>query len=78
MSFSETVHCEHCLSDQQNDNLKCRACESPNPNGLPKVCLVLDNLIAEQFQDIYGQRRASLLKHAGSVNEGPSNCKSSL
>ncbi|CAM8908437.1 unnamed protein product [Rhodiola kirilowii] len=67
------VHCEHCLSNQQNDDLKCQVCKNPNPNGLPKVCLVLDNLIAKQFQELYGQRRNALLKQAGLENGGPSN-----
>ncbi|CAM8914959.1 unnamed protein product [Rhodiola kirilowii] len=56
------VHCERCLPNQPNSILKCQVCESPNPNGLPKVCLVLDNLICDQFRELYGQRRESLLK----------------
>uniref|UniRef100_A0A7N0RBL1 E3 ubiquitin-protein ligase PRT1 n=1 Tax=Kalanchoe fedtschenkoi TaxID=63787 RepID=A0A7N0RBL1_KALFE len=70
------VHCEHCLSNQHNGNLKCHVCESPNPNGLPKICLVLDNLIAEQFPELHAERRESLLKQDDNEKGGSSNTAS--
>lgn len=38
--------------------VKCQACQSPQPKGIPKICLELDKFLKEYFPKEYEARRA--------------------
>ncbi|KAK9288595.1 hypothetical protein L1049_017054 [Liquidambar formosana] len=56
------VYCESCIINLLHGIPRCQVCQSMHPYGLPKVCLVLEHLLEEQFSEIYAQRREALLK----------------
>lgn len=53
------VYCEACIVIPANETLRCQVCESPHPRGFPRVCLVLDHFLEEQFSSEYAQRRGT-------------------
>ncbi|KAI3915618.1 hypothetical protein MKX01_015443 [Papaver californicum] len=55
------AYCESCLEVPEIEALSCQLCQSPHPNGFPKVCLVLDNFLETEFAQEYVQRREDVL-----------------
>ncbi|MCL7022395.1 hypothetical protein MKW94_030550 [Papaver nudicaule] len=51
------AYCESCLAVPEDEALHCQLCQTPHPNGFPKVCLVLDNFLETEFPQEYVQRR---------------------
>ncbi|KAF8119049.1 hypothetical protein N665_0001s0105 [Sinapis alba] len=78
------VYCEGCVVDmyQESEKIKCQECHISDPRGFPKVCLVLEQLLEENFPEEYNSRRRSgiqkSLPHTSKGNiqsshkEGPS------
>ncbi|KAK7286806.1 hypothetical protein RJT34_22065 [Clitoria ternatea] len=54
------VYCDTCIINLAEEMLKCPVCQSPHPSGSPKVCLVLDHFLEEQFPAEYAQRRDAI------------------
>ncbi|MCL7036261.1 hypothetical protein MKW94_007984 [Papaver nudicaule] len=51
------AYCKSCLAE---DEPSCQFCQTPHPNGFPKVCLVLDSFFGTEFPQEYAQRRQDL------------------
>ncbi|XP_062148287.1 E3 ubiquitin-protein ligase PRT1 isoform X3 [Alnus glutinosa] len=51
------VYCESCVIIPAGEMLKCHVCQTLHPKGFPKVCLVLDHFLEEQFPKEYVLRR---------------------
>lgn len=52
------VYCESCIILPMDKMVKCQACQSPQPKGIPKICLELDKFLKEYFPKEYEARRA--------------------
>jgi hypothetical protein len=59
------VYCESCIINPSN-MINCQACQCVQPNGFPKVCLVLDHFLEDRFSIEYTARRSAVLNLAGS------------
>ncbi|XP_013622701.1 PREDICTED: E3 ubiquitin-protein ligase PRT1-like [Brassica oleracea var. oleracea] len=77
------VYCEGCVVDmfQEGEKIKCQECHISDPRGFPKVCLVLEQLLEENYPEEYNSRRSGIQKsiaHTSKRNiqsshkEGPS------
>ncbi|KAH7517532.1 hypothetical protein FEM48_Zijuj09G0075000 [Ziziphus jujuba var. spinosa] len=64
------VYCESCAIDIAGEMLKCQVCQSPQPKGLPKVCLELGNFLEEQFPKEYALRRDAVRLKEVDSNRG--------
>ncbi|CAN8268578.1 unnamed protein product [Cochlearia groenlandica] len=58
------VYCEGCVVDmsEENEKIKCQECHVCDPRGFPKVCLVLEQLLEENFPEEYNSRRSGVQK----------------
>ncbi|XP_010513757.1 PREDICTED: E3 ubiquitin-protein ligase PRT1-like [Camelina sativa] len=54
------VYCEGCVVDmaEESEKIKCQECNVCDPRGFPKVCLILEQLLVENFPDEYNSRRS--------------------
>ncbi|CAA0819877.1 E3 ubiquitin-protein ligase PRT1 [Striga hermonthica] len=50
------VYCEACI-DPHGSICKCPVCESAHPNGIPRVCLILEHFLEEHFPKEYLARK---------------------
>ncbi|CAH8302072.1 unnamed protein product [Eruca vesicaria subsp. sativa] len=59
-----TVYCEGCVVDmsQESEKIKCQACHISDSRGFPKVCLVLEQLLEENFPEEYNSRKSGIQK----------------
>ena len=59
-----TVYCEGCVVDmfQEGEKIKCQECHISDPRGFPKVCLVLEQLLEENYPEEYNSRRSGIQK----------------
>ncbi|XP_015892584.3 E3 ubiquitin-protein ligase PRT1 [Ziziphus jujuba] len=64
------VYCESCAIGIAGEMLKCQVCQSPQPKGLPKVCLELGNFLEEQFPKEYALRRDAVRLKEVDSNRG--------
>ncbi|ESQ37127.1 hypothetical protein EUTSA_v10002569mg [Eutrema salsugineum] len=67
------VYCEGCVVDmaEESEMIKCQDCHVCDPRGFPKVCLVLEQLLEENFPEEYNSRRSGIQKtlaHNGKGN----------
>ncbi|KAL7124233.1 hypothetical protein ABFS83_14G034800 [Erythranthe nasuta] len=70
------VYCETCICPRQSSICECSTCGSAHPNGVPNVCLVLDQFLENRFPEEYSARKLSLPKvsrasPSGSTPEKP-------
>ncbi|XP_058101501.1 E3 ubiquitin-protein ligase PRT1 [Magnolia sinica] len=69
------VYCESCIATPVDESIQCQICQSLHPGGLPKVCLVFDQFLEENFSKEYALRKEALhLKKTCCQQEGPSTC----
>ncbi|XP_006297663.2 E3 ubiquitin-protein ligase PRT1 isoform X1 [Capsella rubella] len=54
------VYCEGCVVDmaEESEKIKCQECNVRDPRGFPKVCLILEQLMEENFPEEYNSRRS--------------------
>uniref|UniRef100_A0A5B6YGM1 Putative E3 ubiquitin-protein ligase PRT1 n=1 Tax=Davidia involucrata TaxID=16924 RepID=A0A5B6YGM1_DAVIN len=68
------VYCEACIINPGDEVCRCQNCHIVQPNGLPKVCLVLEHFLEEQFSEEYAARKEAVLKQVDSDHGSPSKC----
>ncbi|KAA8548427.1 hypothetical protein F0562_000111 [Nyssa sinensis] len=68
------AYCEACIINPGNEICRCQICHSVHPNGFPKVCLVIENFLEEQFSEEYIARKEAVLKQADSQYGSSSKC----
>ncbi|GAA0166570.1 hypothetical protein LIER_21696 [Lithospermum erythrorhizon] len=56
------VYCEFCISKSSDTICKCPVCQSMHPRGFPKMCLVLEHFLEEEFPEEYRARKEWYLK----------------
>ncbi|KAJ4897570.1 E3 ubiquitin-protein ligase PRT1 [Raphanus sativus] len=68
------VYCEGCVVDmfQEGEKIKCQECHISDPRGFPKVCLVLEQLLEENFPQEYNSRRSGIQKSIPQTSKGNS------
>ncbi|XP_059431768.1 E3 ubiquitin-protein ligase PRT1-like [Corylus avellana] len=72
------VYCESCVIIPTGEMLKCHVCQTLHPKGFPKVCLVLDQFLEEQFPKEYVLRRDAVqLKQVDFEHKKLTICSSS-
>ncbi|KAL1190579.1 E3 ubiquitin-protein ligase PRT1 [Cardamine amara subsp. amara] len=66
------VYCEGCVVDmaEESEKIKCQECHVYDPRGFPKVCLVLDQLLEENFPEEYNSRRSGIQKAHAHTSKG--------
>ncbi|GER36319.1 E3 ubiquitin-protein ligase PRT1 [Striga asiatica] len=50
------VYCEACI-DPHDNVCKCPVCESAHPNGIPRLCLILEHFLEVHFPEEYSARK---------------------
>ncbi|XP_052190128.1 E3 ubiquitin-protein ligase PRT1-like isoform X2 [Diospyros lotus] len=68
------VYCKACILQSSDKVPRCPVCQSAHPNGYPKVCLILDQFLEEQFPEQYAFRREAVSKQADNQNGSSSTC----
>lgn len=68
-----SVYCETCIVKPPDDVLRCKVCQCPHPFERPKVCLVLNNFLEEQFPEEYKQRKDAVQAEQVNLSNGASN-----
>ena len=76
--FRCAVYCEVCVISPNNEVYRCQICRSVHPNGLPKVCLVLEHFLEEHFSEEYTARKEAVLKQADCCCGSPSTSMTSF
>ncbi|KAK3187847.1 hypothetical protein Dsin_027408 [Dipteronia sinensis] len=56
------VLCESCVVVPEDGDLRCPVCQSVHSHGLPRVCLILEHFLEEQFPQLYAEKREAFLK----------------
>ncbi|ESQ37129.1 hypothetical protein EUTSA_v100025931mg [Eutrema salsugineum] len=66
------VYCEGCVVDmaEESEKIKCQECHVCDPRGFPKVCLVLEQLLVENFPEEYNSRRSGIQKTLAHNSKG--------
>ncbi|XP_068647012.1 E3 ubiquitin-protein ligase PRT1-like isoform X2 [Aristolochia californica] len=70
------VYCRSCLAVPVDGSLNCQDCQNSHPGKFPKVCLVLDHFLVEQFPKEYSIRREEIQIKPDLLQEVQSPCAS--
>ncbi|XP_059632184.1 E3 ubiquitin-protein ligase PRT1-like [Cornus florida] len=68
------AYCETCIINIDGEVCRCQICPSVHPYGFPKVCLVLEHILEEQFSEEYAARKEAVLKQADCQYGSPTTC----
>lgn len=66
------MYCEGCLVDmaEKSEKIRCQECNVCDPRGFPKVCLILEQLLEENFPEEYNSRRSGIQKTLAHNSKG--------
>jgi len=66
------VYCEGCVVDmaEESEKIKCQECNVCDPRGFPKVCLILEQLLEENFPEEYNSRSSKVQKTLAHNSKG--------
>lgn len=66
------MYCEGCVVDmaEESEKIKCQECHVCDPRGFPKVCLVLEQLLEENFPEEYNSRKSGIQKTLAHNSKG--------
>ncbi|KAL9292624.1 E3 ubiquitin-protein ligase PRT1 [Arabidopsis thaliana] len=66
------VYCEGCVADmaEESEKIKCQECNVCDPRGFPKVCLILEQLLEENFPEEYNSRSSKVQKTLAHNSKG--------
>ncbi|CAL9222260.1 unnamed protein product [Arabidopsis halleri] len=66
------VYCEGCVVDmaEESEKIKCLECNVCDPRGFPKVCLILEQLLEENFPEEYKSRTSGIQKRLAHNSKG--------
>uniref|UniRef100_A0A1J3IHT4 E3 ubiquitin-protein ligase PRT1 n=1 Tax=Noccaea caerulescens TaxID=107243 RepID=A0A1J3IHT4_NOCCA len=66
------VYCEGCVVDMagESEKIRCQECHVCDPRGFPKVCLVLEQLLEENFPEEYNSRKSGIQKTPAHNSKG--------
>lgn len=74
------MYCEGCVVDmaEKSEKIRCQECHICDPRGFPKVCLVLEELLEENFPEEYSSRKSGVQKTLAHNSKGSKFYISSL
>lgn len=66
------MYCEGCVADmaEESEKIKCLECNVCDPRGFPKVCLILEQLLEENFPEEYKSRTSGIQKRLAHNSKG--------